>query len=61
MSKTFVYVLPDTFSTEALYLYDEIFVFVKSVGNPRRKTTSKLQSTHSETLDLDYFRICQTT
>ena len=34
MKKTFVYVLSDTFSTEALYLYDhEIFVFVKSVGN----------------------------
>ena len=37
MNKTFVYVLPDTFSTEALYLYDEIFVFVKSVGNLQKK------------------------
>ena len=51
MNKTFVYVLPDTFSTEALYLYDEIFVFVKSVGNPQKKTTSKLQTTPSETSD----------
>ena len=37
MNKTFVYVLPDTFSTEALYWYDEIFVFVKSVGNLQKK------------------------
>ena len=48
MNKTFVYVLPDTFLTEALYLYDEIF-FVKSVGNLQKKTTSKLQTTPSET------------
>ena len=49
MNKTFVYVLPDTFSTEALYWYDEIFVFVKSVGNLQKKTTSKLETTPSET------------
>ena len=33
ISKVFDKVLPGTFSTEALYLYNEIFVFVKSVGN----------------------------
>ena len=60
MNKTFVYVLPDTFSTEALYLYDEIFVFVKSVGNLQKETISKLQTTPSETSHLDYFRNCQT-
>ena len=49
MNKTFVYVLPDTFSTEALYLHDEIFVFVKLVGNLQKKTTSKLQTAPSET------------
>ena len=46
MNKTFVYVLPDTFSTEALYLCDEILVFMKSVGNLQKKTIiSKLQMT----------------
>ena len=49
MNKTFVYLLPDTFLTEAFYLYDEIFVFVKSAGNLQKKTTSKLQTTPSET------------
>ena len=60
MNKTFVYVLPGTFSTEALYLHDEIFVFVKSVGNLQKKTTSKLQTTPSETSHYDYFRNFQT-
>ena len=41
---------------QKLYIYMMKFVvFVKSVGNPQRKTTSKLESTHSETSDLDYF------
>ena len=41
MNKTFVYVLPDTFSTEALYLCDEIFVFVKSVGKSAKENYVK--------------------
>ena len=52
MNKKYVYVLSDTFSTKALYLYDEIFIFVKAVENQnKKKTTLKLQTTPSETSD----------
>ena len=36
MNKTFVYVHADTVSAEALYLYDEIFIFVKNQSAIRK-------------------------